>query len=104
MVTRPNLGGDSIFSQPRSTRLRHTPLPLRPRAASRITVLLWLGFAIAFTTIHVALQDNLVTVKELLVTMVPSIPWYSLKADFIPHSSFKFIYKLKHILQFPFHI
>ena len=30
---------------------------------SRVTVFLWLGFAIARTTLHVALQGNLVTVK-----------------------------------------
>ena len=44
-------------------------------AALRITMFLWLGIAVALTTLHVALQGNLVTVKELLVMMVPSIPW-----------------------------
>ena len=39
---------------------------------------LWLGFVGALTTLHAALQGNL-TVKDLLVMMVPSIPWHLLR-------------------------
>ena len=39
---------------------------------------LWWDFTIALTTPHVVLPDNLVTVKELLEMMAPSIPWSSL--------------------------
>ena len=39
---------------------------------------LWLGFVVAPTTLHVTLQGNLATVKQLLVMMVPSISWHLL--------------------------
>ena len=49
--------------------------------SSRITVFFRLGFIVALTTLHVALQGNLVTIKELLVIMVPSIPWHLLRGS-----------------------
>ena len=42
---------------------------------------LWLGSVVALTTLHVVLQGNLVTIKELLVMMVPSIPWNLLRGS-----------------------
>ena len=42
---------------------------------------LWLGSTVALTTLHVILQGNLMTVKELLVMMVPSILWHLLKGS-----------------------
>ena len=42
---------------------------------------LWLGSVVALTTLHVVLQGNLVTIKELLVMMVPSIPWHLLRGS-----------------------
>ena len=49
---------------------------------------LWLGFVVALTTLHVALQGNLVTVKGLLVMMVPSIPWHLLIGSWAEFVSF----------------
>ena len=49
---------------------------------------LWFGFVVAVTTLHVALQRNLVTVKGLLVMMVPSIPWHLLIGSWAEYVSF----------------
>ena len=43
--------------------------------ALRTTVFLWQDFAIALTTPHVTLPDNLLTAKGLLMMMALSIPW-----------------------------
>ena len=43
--------------------------------ASKIIVFLWLGFVVAFTILHVTLQGNFATTKELPVILIPSIPW-----------------------------
>ena len=46
--------------------------------ALRTIVFLWWDFAIALTTPHVALPDNLMIAKGLLMMMALFIPWSSL--------------------------
>ena len=48
----------------------------------------WLGSVVALTTLHVAFQGNLVTVKGLLVMMVQSIPWHLLIGSWAESVSF----------------
>ena len=41
------------------------------------------GLHVVLTTLHATLQGNLVTVKELLAMMVPSIPWHLLIGSWV---------------------